>query len=102
VAGGCSFGSAAILAKPYALFYLGISALLWLMTVAERKRDFLALGILLGLCWAAHPSAALLLPAMLTYAALRRDRIREWGWGFFGAVAGLAAAAAFLPELLLP
>jgi len=102
VAAGYSFGSAAILAKPYALFYLGISALLWLMAVAERKRDFLALGALLGLCWAAHPSAALLLPAMLTYAAVRRDRVREWGWGFFGAVAGLAAACAFLPELLLP
>src|SRR5579862_6134305 len=99
---GYSFWHAAILAKTYALYYLALAALLWLMARAERKSEFLAMGAVLGLAWAAHPSATLLLPVMLAYAWARRDRIREWGWGFAAGVVGLAAVVAIAPALFLP
>lgn len=102
VAAGYSFWHAAILAKTYALYYLAVSALLWLMTSAEKKRDFLAMGAVLGLAWAAHPSGALLAPVMLAYGWARRDRLREWGWGFFAGVVALAAVCAITPALFLP
>ncbi|HVR87865.1 MAG TPA: DUF2723 domain-containing protein, partial [Planctomycetota bacterium] len=99
---GYCYGHAAILAKTYALAYALLALLLWLLVRAERKRDFLAMGAVLGLSWAAHPSAVLLVPGLLVYGWARRDRIRDWGWGFFGGVVLLAAACAFLPCLLLP
>jgi len=99
---GYCYGHAAIIAKTYALSYALLAALLWLLVRAERKREFLAMGAVLGLSWAAHPAAALLVPGLLVYGWARRDRIRDWGWGFFSAVVGLAAACAFLPCLLLP
>jgi tetratricopeptide (TPR) repeat protein len=102
LAGGYCYAHAAILAKGYALFTALLALLLWLLSRAERKRDFLCMGAVLGFSWAAHPAAALLLPGMLVYAAVRRDRIREWGWGFVAGVTGIAAACAFLPSLLLP
>jgi hypothetical protein len=61
-----------------------------------------ALGAVLGLCWAAHPAAALLVPGLLLYGTARRGLIREWGWGFFAGIVVLAAACAFLPCLLIP
>jgi len=99
---GYCYGHAAIIAKTYSLSYALMALLLWFLVRAERKRDFLAMGAVLGLSWAAHPAAALLVPGLLGYAWARRDRIREWGWGFFSVVIGLAAACAFLPCLLLP
>ena len=102
VAAGYSFWHSALLAKTYALYYLALAALLALLAAAERKRDFVAMGAVLGLAWAAHPSAALLLPAMLVYAWARRDRIRDWGWPFFAGVVGLAAVCAIVPSLFLP
>jgi tetratricopeptide (TPR) repeat protein len=102
LAGGYCYGHAAIIAKTYALFTLLLAVLLWLLVRAERKRDFVAMGAVLGLSWAAHPAAALLVPGLLGYGWVRRDRIREWGWGFFAGVVGLAAGCAFLPCLLLP
>jgi len=101
LAAGYCWGHAAIIAKTYALSYALLSLLLWLLVRAERKRDFLALGAVLGLCWAAHPAAALLVPGMLLYGAARRELIRDWGWGFFAGVVVLAAACAFLPCLLI-
>ena len=102
LAAGYCYGHAAIIAKCYSLFTALLAALLWLAVRAERKGEFLAFGAVLGLSWAAHPSAGLLLPAVIAYAWARRDRIREWGWGFTAGVAGVAVASAFLPSLLLP
>src|SRR5688572_25972791 len=62
LAAGYSFWHSALLAKTYALYYLCVAALLWLLAAAERRRDVLILGTVLGLCWAAHPSAVLLIP----------------------------------------
>ncbi|MBV8879897.1 MAG: DUF2723 domain-containing protein [Planctomycetaceae bacterium] len=102
LAAGYCYGHAAILAKSYALFYALLGLLLWLLVRAERKRDFVALGAVLGFSWAAHPAAALLVPGLLLYGWARRDRIRDWGWGFFIGIVLLAAACAFGPCLLLP
>lgn len=99
-AAGYSFWNASTLAKPYALYYLTLSILLWLMVRAEKKRDFLLMGLVLGLAGAAHPSAAMLVPAMIVYAWARRDKVRELGKGGCAAVVGIAAAAAFLPSFL--
>lgn len=102
VAGGYCWGHAAIIAKTYALSYALLALLLWLLVRSERKRDFVALGAVLGLSWAAHPAAALLVPGLLLYGWARRHLIREWGWGFFAGIVVLAAACAFLPSLLVP
>jgi hypothetical protein len=102
LAAGYSFWHAALLAKAYALYYFALAVLLLLLVSAERRRDFLLLGAILGLCWAAHPSAALFIPGILAFAWARRDRIRELGWGFTAAVAGIAVAAALAPSLFLP
>ena len=102
LAAGYCYGHAAIIAKGYSLFTAILAALLWLAIRAERKGEFLALGAALGLSWAAHPSASLLLPAVLVFAWARRDKVREWGWGVTAGVAGVAVASAFLPSLLLP
>lgn len=102
LASGYCFGHAAIIAKTYALSYALLSALLWLLVSATRKRDFVAMGLVLGLSWAAHPAAALLVPGLLVYAWARRTLVRDWGWLFFAGIVVLAAACAFLPLLLLP
>jgi hypothetical protein len=99
-AGGYAFWNSSTLAKPYALYYLTLSILLWLMVRAEKKRDFLAMGAVLGLAGAAHPSAGMLIPAMVVYAAARRDKIRELGVAGCAAVVGLAAATAFVPSFI--
>src|SRR5476651_1361736 len=73
LAAGYCYGHAAILAKTYALAYALLALLLWLLIRAERKPDFLAIGAVLGLSWAAHPAAALLVPGLLVYGWSRRD-----------------------------
>src|SRR6185369_13000119 len=55
-AGGYSYWNASTLAKPYALYYLTLAVLLWIMVRAEKKRDFLLMGAVLGFAGAAHPS----------------------------------------------
>lgn len=99
-AAGYSFWTASTLAKPYALFYLVLAALLWLMIRAEKRPHFLALGALLGLAWAAHPSAAILVPAMLAYAWARRDKVRELGAAGMAGIVGIAALLAFVPSFV--
>lgn len=101
LAAGYCYGHAAIIAKTYALSYALLALLLWLLVRAERKREFVALGAVLGLSWAAHPAAALLVPGLLLYGWARRSLIREWGWAFFAGIVLLAAACAFLPCLLI-
>src|SRR5579862_9182223 len=96
LAGGYCYGHAAIIAKTYALFYLLLALLLWILVRADRKRDFVALGAVLGLSWAAHPAAALLVPGLLIYGWARRDLVRDWGVPFFG---GAVLPCLFLPVL---
>src|SRR5439155_11275260 len=49
-----------------------------------------------------HPAAVLVIPAVLVYAWVRRDRVREWGWTFFAGVVALAIVVALAPSMLLP
>jgi len=101
VAAGYSFWNASTLAKPYALYYLTLAVLLWILVHAERRAHFLGLGAVLGLCWAAHPSAAMLVPAMLAYAWARRDKVRELGASGFALVVVVAALVAFTPSFVV-
>jgi tetratricopeptide (TPR) repeat protein len=101
VAAGYSFWNASTLAKPYALFYLMLAALLWILVHAERRAHFMALGAVLGLCWAAHPSAAMLVPAMLAYAWARRDKVRELRASGFALMILIAALVAFVPSFVV-
>ncbi|HEV3029623.1 MAG TPA: DUF2723 domain-containing protein, partial [Planctomycetota bacterium] len=100
-AAGYCFWNGATLAKPYALYYLTLSALLWILVAAERRTDFFLLGGVLGLSWAAHPSAAILVPALLGYAWARRDKVRELRAGGFAAIILLAAGVAFVPSFVV-
>lgn len=97
---GYCFWNSAILAKPYALYYLTLSLLVWILVRAETKRDFYILAVVLGLCWAAHPSAAMLVPAMLAYAWARRDKVRDLRGTGFAAIIAVAAVAAFAPSFI--
>src|SRR5581483_4426357 len=99
-AGGYCFWNSSILAKPYALYYLTLSVLLWILVRAERRADFFLLAAALGLAWAAHPSAAMLVPAMLAYAWARRDKVRELKASGFAALVLVAAAVAFVPSFV--
>ncbi len=101
VAAGYSFWNASTLAKPYAFFTLTLAALLWILVHAERRSHFMALGAVLGLSWAAHPSAAMLVPAMLAYAWARRDKVRELRASGFALVILIAALVAFVPSFVL-
>lgn len=99
-AGGYCTWNSGILAKPYALFTLTLAALLWVLVRAERRADFFILAVVLGLAWAAHPSAAMLVPAMLAYAWARRDKVRELGPAGFAALVAIAAVVAFAPSFV--
>jgi hypothetical protein len=99
-AAGYCFWNSAVLAKPYALYYLTLSALLWILVRAERRADFFALAAVLGFAWAAHPSAAMLVPAMLAYAWARRDKVRQLKPTGFVALVVLAAVVAFAPSFV--
>jgi hypothetical protein len=99
---GYTFWAAAIYAKTYALYYLALSLLLWSMVRAaasRRPRDFTVVAALIGLSWAAHPSATNAGPALVLFVAAHRSVLGGKGilWR-----AGLAAACAAGPALILP
>jgi tetratricopeptide (TPR) repeat protein len=101
-AAGYTFWSAAILAKGYALLYLILALLIWRMIRADATgapRDFTIVAVLIGLAWAAHPSAASLGPALAAFVVACRGRL---GGKSIAARSGLAAAVAIGPSLLLP
>jgi hypothetical protein len=101
-ASGFTFWSAALLAKGYALLYLILALLLWRMIRADetgKGRDFSIVAVLVGLAWAAHPSASTLGPALVLFAAAQGRRLGLRGVA--GRV-GIAAACALGPSLLLP
>jgi hypothetical protein len=100
-ASGYTFWSSGLCAKGYSLYYLLLALLLWRLIRASqerRPRDFTALAVLAGIAWAVHPSAALLLPALLFFALAHR---REFG--FLGAAwrSGLGILCAIGPSLVL-
>jgi hypothetical protein len=102
LAGGYTFWFTGIYAKGYALYYLILILLLWRMIRADetgRGRDFTQVAVLIGLAWAAHPSAVLLGPAFLLFVFSQRRRL---GWRGIAGRTALAAAAALGPSLLLP
>jgi tetratricopeptide (TPR) repeat protein len=101
-ASGYTFWASSILAKSYALFYLVVALLLWRMVRADlsrEKRDFRIVAALIGLAWAAHPSAALAGPALLLFVGVHA---RQLGAKAIARSAGIAAACALGPSLLLP
>jgi hypothetical protein len=71
-AAGYTWWFSGIYAKVYALYFLIIALLLWRMAC----RDPHLVIPILGLAWAAHPSAALLGPALLVYLWMQRSSIR--------------------------
>jgi hypothetical protein len=72
---GYTWWFSGLYAKGYALFFLLVALLLWRMAC----RDHVGVGLLSGLAWAAHPSAALLAPVVLLYIARYRVEIRALG-----------------------
>src|SRR5262245_35030788 len=101
-ASGYTFWSSALLAKSYALLYLILSVLIWRMVRAvETKsgRDFTIVAALIGIAWAAHPSATNLGAAFILFVIAHRRALGLKGIAWRTAV---AAACALGPSLLLP
>jgi hypothetical protein len=101
LAGGFTFWSVAIYAKGYAFYYLILALLLWRMIRADETlnpRDFTFVAVLIGLAWQAHPSAALTGVGLVLFVAIHA---RLLGWKGVAARAGIAAACALGPSLLL-
>lgn len=101
-ASGYTFWASGIAAKGYALFYLILALLLWRMIRADETRglgDFTIVAVLIGLSWAAHPSATNMGLALLLYVAFHA---RSIGWKGVAGRTALAAACAVGPSLLLP
>src|SRR6185503_545480 len=101
-AAGYTFWSAGLLAKSYALLLLILSLLIWRMIRAHESgkgRDFTIVAALIGLAWAAHPSAATVGLALLLFVWAHRTSLGGKGIAWR---AGLAAACAIGPSLLLP
>src|SRR5262245_33679546 len=99
---GYSFWSAALLAKSYALLYLILSLLIWRMIRAQESgkgRDFTIVAALIGLAWAAHPSATTFGPAFVLFVLAHRRSLGPKGIAWRSGVAALCAIA---PSLLLP
>jgi hypothetical protein len=98
-AGGFTFWFTGLYAKGYALYYWILALLLWRMIRAAesgRPRDYTRVAALIGLSWAAHPSAALAGLAFLLFAATSIPRV---GWRGLLWRGGLAAACAVGPAL---
>lgn len=99
---GYTFWSTAIYAKGYALYFLVLALLLGRMIRASengKPRDFMVVAALIGLAWAAHPSAALIGPALLLFLWAHRGMLNVKR-----VIRGVATAAACAlgPSLLLP
>ncbi|HEV3027041.1 MAG TPA: DUF2723 domain-containing protein, partial [Planctomycetota bacterium] len=101
-ASGFSFWSAALMAKGYAFYYFLLTLLIWRMIRADesgRPRDFTMVAVLIGLSWAAHPSAVGIGPALVLFVLGNR---RTLGGRGIAARIGIAAGCAVGPSLLLP
>jgi hypothetical protein len=101
-ASGFTFWFSGTYAKGYSLLYLVLALLLWRMIVAaerRRPRDFTIVAILIGLAWQTHPSAVGAGLALLLFVGAHAKLL---GWKGVAGRAGLAAAVALGPALLLP
>src|SRR5258708_5497848 len=98
-ASGFSFWSAGLLAKGYSFYYLILALLIWRLIWADesqRRRDFMIVAALIGLSWAAHPSAAGVGLALLLFVLAGR---RILGGKGIAVGVGIAAACAIGPSL---
>jgi tetratricopeptide (TPR) repeat protein len=98
---GFTFWSTAIYAKGYSFYYLILALLLWRMIRADdggKPRDFSLVAALIGLAWQAHPSACLTGLALILFVLIHAKGL---GWKGVGARAGVAAACALGPSLVL-
>ena len=90
-----------IYAKGYSFYYLILALLLWRMIRADdtrAPRDFTKVSVLIGLAWAAHPSAVCLALPLILFVVYHRATV-----GAKGIARGvcIAAAAALGPALIV-
>jgi hypothetical protein len=97
-ASGYTWWFSGIYAKGYALYVLIVALLLQRLLRKDHRGAF----ILLALAWAAHPSAALLIPAFLFHVWVHRREIVGLGRRWLAVTAGLGLLAGLGPSLLLP
>jgi tetratricopeptide (TPR) repeat protein len=97
-ASGYTWWFSGLYAKGYSLYVLLAALLLRSLLLREHRRA----AVLLALAWAAHPSAALLVPAVLLHLWTCRREVGALGARTLARTAGLAALCAFGPTLLLP
>jgi tetratricopeptide (TPR) repeat protein len=99
---GYTFWFTGLYAKGYSFYYFILAQLLLRMLRAAgggSPREDTRVAVLIGLAWAAHPSATLMGPAFLAFVA---SRARALGWKGVAGRTLLAAAAALGPALVLP
>lgn len=97
-ASGYTWWFSGIYAKGYSLYVLIVALLLQRLL----RKDHRGALVFLALAWAAHPSAALLLPAVLVHVWAHRREILGLGRRRLAAAAGLALLCGVGPSLLLP
>lgn len=97
-AAGYTWWFSGIYAKGYALYVLLVALLLQRLL----RKDHRGAALLLALAWAAHPSAALLGPAVLYHAWAYRAELLARGRRWIATTLGLAALCGLGPSLLLP
>jgi hypothetical protein len=97
-ASGYTWWFSGIYAKGYALYVLIVALLFQRLLRKDHRGAF----ILLALAWAAHPSAALLIPAFLLHVWVERREILALGSRRLAVTAGLALLCGLGPTLLLP
>ncbi len=97
-ASGYTWWFSGIYAKGYALYVLIVALLLQRLLRKDHRGAF----ILLALAWAAHPSAALLIPAFLLHVWGHRQEILGLGRRWLAITAGLGLLCGLGPSLLLP
>lgn len=94
-AAGYTWWFSGLYAKGYALYFMIVAALLWRMTARDHGKVI----VLLGLAWAAHPSAVLLGPGVLLYLARHRAELkgRMLAWALPAGVLCAIGPSLFLP-----
>ena len=100
-AGGFTLWFTGIYAKGYSFYYLILSLLIWSMIRADgsrKPRDFTIVALLIGLAWAAHPSAVCLALPLLLFVVHHRETVGVKG---IARGVGIAAAVALAPSLIV-
>jgi tetratricopeptide (TPR) repeat protein len=97
-AAGYTWWFSGLYAKGYALYFMIVALLLWRMAC----RDHVRVLLLLGLAWAAHPSAVLLGPAALLYLHHHRAEVLALGRLRLSLLAPAVVLCAIGPSLFLP